>query len=136
MLANGKPNVTSVFAVEVGNPNHVIQASAIQILSTNLIDAFFQIGQLNAGKTFLIYASGPNGTSRNLTQLPSGSPTGCPLGNEQGIKVTFKCKGPVLAVTEPTLRQSRRSMDADWIAMRRAHIPYLSSEPEFATEQR
>jgi len=92
VLADGKPNVTSVFAVEAGNPNNVIQASAIQILSINLIDAFFQFGPANAGKTFLIFASGPNGTSRNLTELPAGAPTGCPLGNEQGIKVSFKCK--------------------------------------------
>lgn len=93
VLADGKPNVTSVFAVEVGNPNNVIQAGPIEILSTNLIDAFFQLGPANAGKTFLIYASGPNGTSRNLTELPAGAPAGCPLGNEQGVKVTFKCRG-------------------------------------------
>jgi hypothetical protein len=92
VLADGKPNVTSVFAVEVGNPTNVIQASPIEILSTNLIDAFFQFGASNAGKTFLIYASGPNGTSRNLTELPSSAPDDCPLGNEQGVKVTFACK--------------------------------------------
>lgn len=92
VLADGKPNVTSVFAVEVGNPNNVIQAGPIEILSANLIDAFFQPGPANAGKTFLIYASGPNGTSRNLTEVPAGALTGCPLGNEQGVKVTFKCK--------------------------------------------
>jgi len=93
VLANGKPNVTSVFAIEVGNPNNVIHASTVEILSANLIDAFFQIGPANAGKTFLIFASGPNGTSRNLTQLPAGAPAGCPLGNEQGVKVAFTCKG-------------------------------------------
>jgi len=92
VLADGKPNVTSVFAVEAGNPNNVIQAGAIQILSTNLIDAFFQLGPANAGKTFLIFASGPNGTSRNLTELPAAAPAGCPLGNEQGVRVTFTCK--------------------------------------------
>jgi hypothetical protein len=92
LLADGKPNVTSVFAVEAGNPNNVIQAGPIEILSANLIDAFFKPGPANAGKTFLIYASGPNGTSRNLTELPAGVPAGCPLGNEQGVKVTFKCK--------------------------------------------
>ena len=92
VLADGKPNVTSVFAVEAGNPNNVIQAGPIEILSTNLIDAFFKPGPANAGKTFLIYASGPNGTSRNLTELPAAAPAGCPLGNEQGVKVTFTCK--------------------------------------------
>src|SRR5713226_2634502 len=78
LLADGKPNVTSVFAVEIGNPNNVIQASAIHILTSNLIDAFFQIGPANAGKTFLIFASGPNGTRRNLTTLPASAPAGCP----------------------------------------------------------
>jgi hypothetical protein len=92
VLADGKPNVTSVFAVEAGNPTNVIQASAIQTLSANLIDAFFQFGSSSAGKTFLIYASGPNGTSRNLTELPPSAPADCPLGNEQGVKVTFNCK--------------------------------------------
>ncbi|HET9532254.1 MAG TPA: hypothetical protein VFQ92_17980, partial [Blastocatellia bacterium] len=29
--------------------------------------------------------------SRNLTALPAGAPAGCPLGNEQGIQVTFTC---------------------------------------------
>jgi hypothetical protein len=93
LLAGGKPNVTSVFAVEIGNPNNVIQARPIAILSNNLVDAFFQLGAANAGKTFLIYATGPNGTSRNLTALPAHSPIGCPTGNEQGVTVTFKCKG-------------------------------------------
>jgi hypothetical protein len=92
LLAGGKPNVTSVVAIEVGNPSNVIQAKPVAILSNNLIDAFFEIGSLNAGKTFLIYAIGPNGTSRNLTLLPAGAPSGCPLGNEQGVEVTFKCK--------------------------------------------
>ena len=99
LLTDGKPNVTSVFAVELGNPNNVVEASAIHILTPNLIDAFVQIGVANAGKTFLIFASGPNGTSRNLTTLPASAPAGCPLGNEDGVTVTFKCKasspGPV-----------------------------------------
>jgi hypothetical protein len=93
LLADGKPNVTSVFGVEVGNPANVIQASTIQILTNNLVDAFFKPDPSNAGKTFLIFVSGPNGTSRNLTVLPPGAPAGCPLGNEQGTLVQFKCKG-------------------------------------------
>lgn len=92
LLADGKPNVTSVFAVEQNNPDNVIQASTVVILNTNLIDAFFEFGQVSAGKTFLIFASGPNGTSRNLTALPPQAPQGCPLGNEQGVKVTFTCR--------------------------------------------
>jgi len=92
LLAGGKPNVTSVFGVEKGNPNNVIQANTFQILTTNLIGAFFQPGPTQAGKTFLIFVSGPNGTSRNLSTLPSGAPSGCPLGNEQGVQVAFQCK--------------------------------------------
>ncbi|PYT05213.1 MAG: hypothetical protein DMF60_12635, partial [Acidobacteria bacterium] len=60
----------------------------------NLIDAHFAFGSANAGKTFLIFVVGPGGTSRNLTTLPAGSPAGCPIGNEQGIQVTFKCNAP------------------------------------------
>jgi hypothetical protein len=92
LLADGKPNVTSVFAVEQDDPGNIIQSSAVVILNTNLIDAFFEFGQLSAGKTFLIFASGPNGTSRNLTALPPLAPQDCPLGNEQGKIVTFTCR--------------------------------------------
>ena len=92
VLADGTPNVTSVFGVEAGNPNNVIQGGPIQILTPNLIDVFFRPGPAQAGKTFLIYASGPNGTSRNLTALPPSAPEGCPLGNEQGVKIAFTCK--------------------------------------------
>jgi hypothetical protein len=84
-------SVTSVFAVERGNANNVIQASQFVVLNNNLIDALFNFGSANAGKTFLIFVTGPGGTSRNLTALPAGSPAGCPLGNEQGVQVTFTC---------------------------------------------
>lgn len=92
LLADGKPNVTAVFAVDRSNPSNVIQSKAFVIINTNLIDALFEFGAANAGKTFLIYATGPNGTSRNLTSLPPGTPTPCPLGNEQGVQVTVTCK--------------------------------------------
>jgi hypothetical protein len=91
LLPDGKANVTSVFAVEKGNPGNVIEVTRFVILSDHLIDAYFEFGAANAGKTFLIYASGPNGTSRNLTELPQGAPVGCPTGNEQGIQVSFTC---------------------------------------------
>jgi hypothetical protein len=87
------PNVTSVFAVQSGNPSNVIQAVAFKILGPNLLDAEFVFGTANAGRTFLIFVSGPNGTSQNLTTLPAGA-AGCPsgfLGNQQGIVVTFTC---------------------------------------------
>jgi hypothetical protein len=92
ILADGKPNVTSVFAIDRDNPANVLQAAKFVILNSNLIDAHFDFGAASAGKTFLIFASGPNGTSRNLTSLPAGAPAGCPLGNEQGIAVAFTCK--------------------------------------------
>lgn len=116
VLAGNKANVTSVFGVEVGNPNNVIQASTVQILSANLIDAFFQFGPSSAGKTFLIFASGPNGTSRNLTQLPVSAPAGCPLGNEQGVKVTFTCRsagGPVPVDTPGASQQDVESCNIE-----------------------
>jgi hypothetical protein len=77
--------------VELGNPNNVIQATRFVVIDNFLIDALFSFGTANAGKRFLIFVSGPNGTSRNLTELPAGAPAGCPLGNEQGIQVTFTC---------------------------------------------
>ncbi len=89
---DGSPNVTSVFAVERDNPSNVIVASPFVVLTNNSIDALFNFGAANAGKTFLIFASGPNGTSRNLTSLPDGTPDGCPLGNEQGVQVTVTCR--------------------------------------------
>ncbi|HWP43506.1 MAG TPA: hypothetical protein VNO14_09750, partial [Blastocatellia bacterium] len=89
---NGSPNVTEVFAVERNNPDNVIQATRFVILNPNLIDALFEFGAANAGRTFLIFVNGPNGTSRNLTSLPEGAPEGCPTGNEQGVEVTFACR--------------------------------------------
>jgi hypothetical protein len=91
ILPDGTANVTSVFAVEKGNPSNVVEVTRFVILSDHLIDAYFEFGAANAGKRFLIYASGPNGTSRNMTSLPEGAPVGCPTGNEQGIEVTFTC---------------------------------------------
>jgi hypothetical protein len=91
ILANGVSNVTSVFAVESGNPANVIHATRFVLLTPNLIDALFNFGTTSAGKRFLIFVSGPNGTSRNLTSLPSEAPAGCPPGNEQGVPVTFLC---------------------------------------------
>ena len=101
LLADGKPNVTSVFAVERGNPSHIIQAKNFVILNTNLIDALFDFGAANAGRTFLIFASGPNGTSRNLSALPQGAQANCPLGNEQGVMVTVTCKAPTGGGPDP-----------------------------------
>jgi hypothetical protein len=91
ILGDGVSNVTSVFAVESGNPANVIHATRFVLLTPNLIDALFNFGSASAGKRFLIFVSGPNGTSRNLTSLPAGAPAGCPLGNEQGVPVTFAC---------------------------------------------
>ena len=67
-----------------------------------MLDAFFDFGAASAGKSFLIFASGPNGTSRNLTTLPPGAPAGCPLGNEQGLIVTVACDKPVVPGDTPT----------------------------------
>jgi hypothetical protein len=93
VVEGNKPNVTSVFAVDRDNPNNIIQAAHFAIMNANLIDAYFEFGSSNAGKTFLIFVSGPNGTSRNLTALPEGAPFGCPIGNEAGIVITFTCDG-------------------------------------------
>jgi hypothetical protein len=90
-------NVTRVFAVErlasgALNPANTKDATRFVVLGPTLIDAFFEFGTVNAGKTFMIFVSGPNGTSRNLV---AGDPHGaCPPtlnGNEQGVQVTFTC---------------------------------------------
>jgi hypothetical protein len=91
VLPDGKPNVTSVFAVEKDNPNNVVQVTRFEILSDHSIDAYFEFGVANVARRFLIYASGPNGTSRNMTALLQGAPVGCPTGNEQGKEIIFEC---------------------------------------------
>jgi len=96
-------SVTSVFAVDRANPSNVIQATNFVVLSPNLIDALFNFGSANAGKTFLIFAQGPGGTSRNLTALPQGAQPGCPLGNEQGVQVAFTCDQVILATDQPVV---------------------------------
>ncbi len=90
-IINGVPNVTSVFAIDRANPATRIDAQVFFIVNANLIDATFNFTSANAGKTFLVFVSGPNGTSRNLTTAVAGAPAGCPLGNELGVQVTFTC---------------------------------------------
>jgi hypothetical protein len=87
ILPNGALNVTSAFAVDQ-QTGAIIQAQHVAVLSNVLVDALFCFGSANAGHTFLIFVSGPNGTSRNLTTDPVA---GCPTGNEQGVTVTFTC---------------------------------------------
>src|SRR5215213_9115749 len=87
----GAPAVTSVFAIERGTTNR-IDATRFVVLGQDRIDAFFNFGTANAGKTFLIFVQGPGGISRNLTSLPAGAPANCPLGNELGVPVTFTCE--------------------------------------------
>jgi len=100
ILPNGTLNVTSVFAVDAANPSVIIQAQRFAVLSPSLIDALFNFGSGNAGHTFFIFVSGPNGTSRNLSAA-SGT---CPAGNEQGIQVTVKCTSTT--VTPPRTNQA------------------------------
>jgi hypothetical protein len=91
--AGSTTNVTSVFAVDVANPSTVIQATNFTVLNPNLVDALFCFGSANNGRRFLIFVSGPNGTSQNLTTLPAGA--NCPAGftgNQQGVQVTFTCE--------------------------------------------
>lgn len=95
--------VTSVFAVERNNPANVVQATNFVVLNSNLIDALFNFGTSNAGKTFLIFVTGPGGTSRNLTTLPQGAQPGCPLGNEQGVQVTFTCDSVIFQSSLPVV---------------------------------
>jgi hypothetical protein len=124
--------ITAVFAVEILpngtlNPANTIQAESFVVINNNLIDAHFRFGAINAGKRFLIFVTGPGGTSRNLTALPPGAPAGCVLGNEQGIQASFTC-GQTVAnrdtigvfrdpVTKFYLRNSNTSGFADIIVV-------------------
>lgn len=90
----GLPNVTKVFAVDRSNPQNIVEAARFSILSSGLIDADFSFGAANAGKTFLFFVEGPNGRSRNLTSLPQGAASSCPLGNEAGVQVRVNCTAP------------------------------------------
>jgi len=89
---NSPGPVTSVFAVEDGNPGNVINATSFVVTSDNIITAQFNFGGPNLGKRFLIFVTGPGGTSRNLT---GPTPTGVPTGNEQGNIIAFNCAGGV-----------------------------------------
>jgi hypothetical protein len=94
VLPSGALNVTTVFAVDAAT-GATVSATRFAVINANFIDALFCFGSANAGHTFLIFVSGPSGTSQNLTTLPAG--TTCPagtLGNQQGIQVTFKCNSP------------------------------------------
>jgi hypothetical protein len=60
---SGTVNVTSVFAVEVGNPGNVVQASRFVVITPSIMDSLFTFGQGNACKTFRIFVNGPCGPS-------------------------------------------------------------------------
>lgn len=98
ILPGNISNVTSVFAVEKFNPANVVQANSFTVLSANQITAAFDFTGVNSNKQFLIFVSGPNGTSRNMITAPAPLPIGCPLGNEQGLLVQFACEGSDLPV--------------------------------------
>jgi hypothetical protein len=93
LLPNGALNVTSVAFVDRANPNNVICVgpTRLKVLSSFLADVEVLFGTVNAGRSFLVFLGGPNGSSQNLGTLPVGAPAGCPLGNQQGIQVTFTC---------------------------------------------
>ena len=88
---DGTTNVTSVFAIDPTNPGVSIPATSFLVTDTNNLNATFNFPGGSAGKTFLIFASGPNGTSRNMITLPAGTPVGVPTGNEAGNIVSFSC---------------------------------------------
>jgi hypothetical protein len=92
------PTVTSVVFVDKANPANKITvglnpstSGQLKPLTCQLLDVEVNFTSANAGKTFLVYVIGPGGTSRNLTAAVAGAPAGCPLGNEQGVQVTFTC---------------------------------------------
>jgi len=97
-------NVTSVFAREVANTANVINAQDFTIVNANLIDAHFNFGSANAGKKFIVFVTGPGGTSRGLITAVTGQPAGCALGNELGCLdcIAFTCNAAVNPGPGPT----------------------------------
>jgi len=100
---DGTFNVTSVIFQDTSNPANKITiglnpsaSGQIKPLTCNLFDVFACFTSANAGKTFLVFAVGPGGTSRNLTGAVTGQPGApCPaVGNEQGFQVSFACNAP------------------------------------------
>jgi hypothetical protein len=107
-LPEGVPGVTSVIFQDKANPANTITvglnpstSGQLKPLTCQLLDVEVNFTSANAGKTFLVFVVGPGGTSRNLTS-PTGVPTGCPLGNEQGIQVTFTCSSSTTPGPGPT----------------------------------
>lgn len=78
---SGASNVTSAFAVELGNPSNVVQATSFVVVTPNLIDAIFNFGSANACKTFRILVSGPCGTSASNPQVEFR--TNCPTAAQR-----------------------------------------------------
>jgi len=56
-----------------------------------ILDVFVNFTSANVGKTFLVFVSGPGGTSRNLSAAVAGQPCTFVAGNESGIQVTVTC---------------------------------------------
>ena len=86
--------VGGVKAVQEDNPANVIPATSFTVLNSSLIEARFDIGSANIGRTFRIFVTGPGGQSRNLLSTDP-RPVGVPTGNEQGNAIIFTCSTPV-----------------------------------------
>ncbi|MEA3208200.1 MAG: hypothetical protein QOE70_1257 [Chthoniobacter sp.] len=89
------PNVTRVYAVRISRgkiSRPTIDATSFTIDSDTQVSAVFDFRRNQNRYQFLIFAEGPNGTSRNALTLPPGADSDCPLGNEEGnvIKLTLK----------------------------------------------
>ncbi len=102
-------NVTSVIFQDKANPANTVTvglnpstSGQVKIVTCQLLDVEVNFTSANAGKTFLVYVTGPNGSSRNLAAAVAGAPAGCPLGNEQGFQVTFACNSSTTPPQGPT----------------------------------
>jgi hypothetical protein len=101
--------VTSVIFQDKANPANTITvglnpstSGQLKPLTCQLLDVEVNFTSANAGKTFLVFVVGTGGTSRNLAAAVTGQPAGCPLGNEQGVQVTFTCSSSTTPVPGPT----------------------------------
>jgi hypothetical protein len=81
----------------------VINAQDFTIVNANLVDAHFNFGSANAGKKFIVFVTGPGGTSRGLITAVTGQPAGCALGNELGCLdcIAFTCNAAATPPVDP-----------------------------------
>jgi hypothetical protein len=131
--------ISRVFAVEFDpdtqtlNYGNTVDAVNFFVLNTNLIDALFDLDG-NPGKAFMIFVTGPGGTSRNLTA--GQTPAGCVSGNEAGVQVMFTCDGENEAPVAICRNVTKTADGSGFAAVTAAEVDNGSFDPDGDTFSR